>query len=408
MVETFIFVLLGLAAGLVLGFILGKNQVKMLLGATQRENANLQKQMEQSREEARQQQKEKTEEMENFSRRSLESMQNTFRDLANQVLEAKTEKLQSDSNERLDLMLKPLKDNISQLGKAVQDNNEKAVHNHSVFQETIRQLTEQTQNIGKEADNLARALKSDSKMQGDWGEMVLTNILQKSGLEEGREFYTQENYKTAEGQNVRPDVVVKFPDEHTIVIDSKVSLTAFSDYVNAETKPEREEALKRHVDSVKKHIQELSQQNYPKDVYGSAEYVIMFMPSEASYVAAVQADEKLNSWAWEKKIVIACPNILIMTLQIVNNVWKTDRQDKNLRKIVGQANDLYDKFVTFVEVFEKVGKGIDGVQKDYEVARKRLVDGRGNLVNRLEDLKRLGGLIPKKELDDKIKEEAGE
>ena len=405
MLATVVIVLVCLVLGCALGFFLGKNQMKPLLAAAKKETETLRSEIEKNKTEAKAQMDERLNELRSYSQESLRSMESKFSALANEVLEAKTKKFQEDSDARLDLVLKPLKDNISQLDRALKDTNEKSASHHTSFQDAMRQLAEQTASIGKEADNLARALKSDTKMQGDWGEMILDSILEKSGLEKGREFTVQENHKTAEGENVRPDVVVKFPDGHCVIIDSKVSLTAFTDYVNALSKPEQDEALKRHLDSVRKHVQELSDQNYPKDVRNAADYVLMFMPSEASYVAAVQADEKLNGWAWDKKIVIVCPNTLVMTLQIVNNIWKSDRQNKNVETIVKQANDLYDKFVGFVDNFNGLQRDLNTLQSHYDDSRNQLVNGRGNLIGRMEKIKDLG-LNPKKQIDAKTRDEA--
>ena len=340
----------------------------------------------------------------NYSQESLKNMEDRFNMLSAQVLDVQKQKFEQESTNHLNQILKPINDNLAQLDKALKDTNERSLTQSCSFHEAINRLSEQTISIGKEANQLAHALKNNSKVQGDWGEMILSNILEKSGLRNGEEYEVQKNFKSAEGNNVRPDVVINFPEGKHIIIDSKVSLKDFTDYVNADNAIEREQALKRHLLSVRNHIDELSKQNYPKDVKGSPEYVIMFMPSEASYVYAVQADENLNSYAWNKKVIIACPNILIMTLQIVNNIWQSSRQAKNVEKVISAANDLYYHFALFTEVFSKIGRGLETLQNDYAAAKKKLSEGRGNLVQRFENMRSLG-LSPKKEISDKLKEE---
>lgn len=423
MIEILLIFLVGIAIGVGGGFLLGKNYLKpLLLTSSQNEEyakkdvERLQKELENARleaikfvaevkREAKEEMLSRDNEMRSFSQDSLKNMEAKFNMLANQVLEKQTEKLQKDNDNHLDLVLNPLKENLNKLDHAIKDVSEKSIEHHTSFKEAIKRMEEQTKNIGKEADNLARALKSDSKMQGDWGEMILDHILEKSGLRKGFEYKVQENIKTEDNKNVRPDIIVEFPDKRSIIIDSKVSLTAFSEYINAEDEIVRNDALKRHVDSVRKHVNELANKSYSKDVKGSSEYVIMFMPSEAAYVAAVQADNNLNSYAWDQRIIIACPNIIIMTLQIVNNIWQSARQERNVEKIINAANGMYQEFVLFVNAFDKVGKDLKNLQDDYDIGWKRLVEGRGNLIQRFEGMKSLG-LSPKKEMDSHILEEA--
>lgn len=336
-----------------------------------------------------------------YLQQALSNMETKFRVLANEILDSQKEKLENENNSHLDLVLKPLHDNLDRLDKVIHDVNEKSIQHHTSFQDAINRLGEQTLSIGREADNLARALKNETKIQGDWGEMVLSNILEHSGLREGEEFEIQKNFKGMDGENVRPDVIVNFPDKKRLVIDSKVSMKDFVDYINAEDTILREKALKQHVESIRRHINELYQQNYQRNVKGAPEYVIMFIPSEASYVAAVQADENLNTYAWSKKVIIVCPNTLIMTLQIVNNIWQSDRQVRNVEKIINAANDLYYHFANFTETYSKMGRTLETLQGDYELGRKRLSEGKGNIVQRFENMKELG-LSPKKNIDSKF------
>lgn len=340
-------------------------------------------------------------EMRNYSQQTFANMEARFSMLANQILDSQKEKLETDNNSHMNLILKPLEDNLYRLDKVIRDVNEKSIEHHTSFQDAIKRLEEQTLTIGKEADNLARALKNETKIQGDWGEMVLSNILERSGLRKGEEFELQKNFQSDNGDDHRPDVIIRFPEGKNLIIDSKVSLKDFMDYVNATTTIERKEFLKRHVDSVRKHIKELSLKNYPKDVKGSPDYVLMFMPSEASYIAAVQYDANLTTFAWSKKVIMVCPNTLIMTLQIVNNIWQSARQAKNVEKIISAANELYYHFALFTDTYVKMGNTLNTLQNDYDLGRKRLSEGRGNLVDRFEKMKELG-LSPKKEISDKL------
>ena len=418
MFETVIIVFVALAAGLGIGYLVGKSRFEPLTHAAQAESSRLATQLEEerklsqshldkAREEARQQADARISEMRTFMQESLRQMEQRFSGLAGQVLDDQKLKLEKDANTHLNLLLKPLEDNLQHLHQELQDSKLKGVAQHTSFLEAIKRLEEQAASVGREADNLARALKTDSKLQGDWGEMVLDTLLERSGLTKGVEYQVQENFHTEDGRNVRPDVVVYFPEGRSIIIDSKVSLTAFADYTRATDDAERAEALKRHLESVRAHVVELSDKNYPKDVKGSPEYVIMFMPTEASYLAAVGADDKLNLFAWERKVILACPNILIMTLQIINNVWQSARQTKNVEKVIDAANKLYSQFALFAESFEQLGKSIDSLDKSYGLARKRLLEGKGNFVGRLESMRQLG-LAPKKDMPTSLTEAADE
>lgn len=336
-------------------------------------------------------------EMRQYTQESIGQMEKQFELLAHNVLDKQKDKLQQDSNSHMEMVLKPLKDHLDHLDQALRDTNEKSVAQHTSFQMAIRQLSEQTQTIGKEAAQLSRALRSDTKVQGDWGEMVLARILDSSGLRQGEEYEVQKNYKTEDGKDVRPDIIIHFPEGRNLIIDSKVSLKDFTEYINADTLLDKEQSMKRHIMSVKRHIDELSRKNYVKDVKGSSEYVLMFMPSEASYIYAVQADDSLNAYAWERHVIIVCPNMLMMTLQIVNNIWQSQRQVKNVEKIIEAANGLYYQFANFAEIFSKISKDIQTIQNDYDLARNRLSEGKGNLVRRFEDMRSLG-LSPKKNI----------
>ena len=240
-------------------------------------------------------------------------------------------------------------------------------------------------------------MKGDSKMQGDWGEMVLETILENSGLRKDEEFFIQENTKDENGKNFRPDVIVRFPEGRSVVIDSKVSLTAYTDALAAETDEERERLMKSHAQSVRKHIDELAEKDYSKLVEDAIGFVLMFIPNETSYIAAMKQQPDLSRYAYQKKIIIISPSNLLMALQLAYNLWQYDRQNKNVEKIVKTAADLYDKVATFEDTFTGIGDLITRLSGTYDKAKKQLYDGTGNVMRRVESLKNLG-VTPKKQI----------
>ena len=258
-------------------------------------------------------------------------------------------------------------------------------------------LKEQTSKIGSDAANLTKALKGDSKMQGDWGEMVLETILENSGLRKDEEFFIQENTKDENGKNYRPDVIVRFPEGRSVVIDSKVSLTAYTDALATDDEADRERLLKAHAVSVRKHIDELAEKDYSKLVDDAIGFVLMFIPNETSYIAAMKQQPDLSRYAYQKKIIIISPSNLLMALQLAYNLWQYDRQNKNVEKIVKTAADLYDKVATFEDTFTGIGDLITRLSGTYDKAKKQMYDGPGNVMRRVEGLKALG-VTPKKQL----------
>ena len=264
-------------------------------------------------------------------------------------------------------------------------------------QQAVLSLKEQTSKIGSDAANLTKALKGDSKMQGDWGEMVLETILENSGLRKDEEFFIQENTKDENGKNFRPDVIVRFPEGRSVVIDSKVSLTAYTDALAAEDDAERERLMKAHAQSVRKHIDELAEKDYSKLVEDAIGFVLMFIPNETSYIAAMRQQPELSRYAYQKKIIIISPSNLLMALQLAYNLWQYDRQNKNVEKIVKTAADLYDKVAVFEDTFTSIGDLITRLSGTFDKAKKQLYDGAGNVMRRVESLKGLG-VTPKKQL----------
>ena len=332
--------------------------------------------------------------------------------VAAEQLAAKQSALQENNRLQMDELLKPIKEQFADFKKSVEESktqnevNKKELQNTfeatmKLFQQEQQQavlnLKEQTEKIGSDAANLTKALKGDSKMQGDWGEMVLETILENSGLRKDEEFFIQENTKDEEGKNYRPDVIVRFPEGRSVVIDSKVSLTAYSDALAAGNDEERERLMKAHALSVRKHIDELAEKDYSKLVDDAIGFVLMFIPNETSYIAAMKQQPDLSRYAYQKKIIIISPSNLLMALQLAYNLWQYDRQNKNVEKIVKTAADLYDKVAGFEDTFTGIGDLITRLSGTFDKARKQLYEGSGNVMRRVESLKGLG-VTPKKQI----------
>mgnify|MGYP002727365578 FL=1 len=332
--------------------------------------------------------------------------------VAAEQLAAKQSALQENNRLQMDELLKPIKEQFADFKKSVEESktqnevNKKELQNTfeatmKLFQQEQQQavsiLKEQTSKIGSDAANLTKALKGDSKMQGDWGEMVLETILENSGLRKDEEFFIQENTKDENGRNFRPDVIVRFPEGRSVVIDSKVSLTAYTDALAAGNDEERERLMKAHALSVRKHIDELAEKDYSKLVDDAIGFVLMFIPNETSYIAAMKQQPDLSRYAYQKKIIIISPSNLLMALQLAYNLWQYDRQNKNVEKIVKTAADLYDKVATFEDTFLGIGDLITRLSGTFDKARKQLYDGSGNVMRRVESLKGMG-VTPKKQI----------
>ena len=332
--------------------------------------------------------------------------------VAAEQLAAKQSALQENNRLQMDELLKPIKEQFADFKKSVEESktqnevNKKELQNtfeatmklfQQEQQQAVSSLKEQTSKIGSDAANLTKALKGDSKMQGDWGEMVLETILENSGLRKDEEFFIQENTKDENGRNFRPDVIVRFPEGRSVVIDSKVSLTAYTDALAAGNDEERERLMKAHALSVRKHIDELAEKDYSKLVDDAIGFVLMFIPNETSYIAAMKQQPDLSRYAYQKKIIIISPSNLLMALQLAYNLWQYDRQNKNVEKIVKTAADLYDKVAGFEDTFTGIGDLITRLSGTFDKARKQLYDGSGNVMRRVESLKGLG-VTPKKQI----------
>ncbi len=314
-----------------------------------------------------------------------------FENLANKILEEKSKKFTDQNQKNLEDVLKPLRERIKDFEKKVDEKYDNEQKERATLKGEIKTLHELNRKISEEAHNLTTALKGDSKKQGNWGELILERVLESSGLINGEEYFTQETTYNEEGEMLRPDVVVQLPENKHIIIDSKVSLVAYEQFVNADDEIEQERLLKSHVASVKTHIKDLSSKNYHagKGV-NSPDFVLMFMPIESSFSASIRADDELFNFAWDKRIVIVSPSTLLATLRTVSSIWKQDRQTKNALDIAEKSGRLYDKFVGFIEDMKKIGERLRSTQNVYDDGMKKLSEGSGNLVKRAEELKKMG------------------
>lgn len=314
-----------------------------------------------------------------------------FENLANKILDEKSKKFADQNKENLEVILKPLRENIEKFEKKVEEKYDNEQKERASLKGEIKVLHELNKKISEEAHNLTTALKGDSKKQGNWGELILERILENSGLIKGEEYFTQQSTLNDAGSRIQPDVIIQLPDDKQIIIDSKVSLVAYERFVNADDIADQERFLKDHVNSVKRHINELFEKNYHSGKgLNSPEFVLMFMPIESSFSASVRADDELFNYAWDKRIVIVSPSTLLATLRTVASIWKQDRQTKNALDIAEKSGRLYDKFVGFIEDMQKIGDRLQSTQKVYDEGMKKLSEGSGNLVRRAEELKKMG------------------
>lgn len=318
-----------------------------------------------------------------------------FEKTANDIFERKTRQLRDTNKESLDIILKPLKDNISDFKSRVEEIYSKETEGRGALKSELNRLMELNRRITEETNNLTSALRGNSKVQGDWGEMVLDTILESSNLQKGIHYTTQSNIKDAEGNNLRPDVIVNLPDGKKIVIDSKVSLTAYVNYCSAEDEESRRRAMNDHLRSVRAHVNELGRKSYQDNILGSPDFVIMFIPTEPAFLAAVQCDAELWNEAYHKKVIISSPTNLFGMLKIVADLWKRDDLGRNANRIAKEGAMMYEKFVTFINTLEAIGKNLDTMQGNYDKAMKQLRDGKGNLVSRAEKLKALNVKVSK-------------
>lgn len=319
-----------------------------------------------------------------------------FKNLANEILEEKSRKFTAQNKENLSQLLNPLKEKISEFQKRVEDTNKEDVVRSASLAQQIKQLGDLNKEITREAQNLTRALKGDTKAQGNWGEVILERILEKSGLEKGREYEVQVSEVSPEGKRFQPDVIVRLPEDKNIIIDSKVSLVAYERFVNAESDEDESAQIKLHVNSIRNHIKGLGEKSY-QNLYGidGLDFVLLFIPLEPAFALAMQQDSELFNNAYARNIVIVSPTTLIATLRTIASIWKQEYQNKNAIEIARQSGALYDKFVTFTDDLQNIGKHLDVAQKAYSEAEKKLLTGKDNLIRKTEKLKQLGAKASK-------------
>ncbi len=330
-----------------------------------------------------------------------EQLRKDFELLANKILEEKSNKFTEQNKENIKNILSPLHDKIQGFEKKVEDSQKESISMHSALKQQLIGLKDLNLKMTTETTNLTRALKGDSKIQGNWGELVLERVLEKSGLEKDREYFVQQNFTLKDGSRVLPDVVLHLPDGKKMIIDSKVSLTDYERFVNAEDE-DKPQYLKAHVNSIKRHIDQLSAKNY-QDLYEieSPDFVLLFIPIEPAFAVVVNEDHIIYNKAFEKNIIIVTPSTLLATLRTIDSMWNNEKQQQNAIEIARQAGALYDKFEGLVKDLTGIGKKIDAAKTDYSTAMNKLVNGKGNLVTSVEKLKKLGAKA-KKSLPDAI------
>jgi DNA recombination protein RmuC len=319
----------------------------------------------------------------------------SFKNLANDIFEEKSRKFTEQNKSNLFDLLRPLGEKIIEFEKRVEATHKDNITSNSALREQLQMLQKLNVQMTREAENLTRALRGDTKTQGAWGEFILESILEKSGLEKDREYFIQESFTTVEGR-LRPDVIIRLPENKHVIIDSKVSLTAYNNFVNSETEDDKLVYLKGHLGSIRQHMKLLGDKNYQKNITESSlDFVIMFIPIEPAYILAIQREKSLYEEALERRIVFVSPTLLIPSLQLIKNTWKQEYQTRHVLDIATKAGDLYDKFVGFTDDLINLGRHLDTSKKHYEESMKKLSVGSGNLVRRVEDLKRLGAKASK-------------
>ena len=331
-----------------------------------------------------------------------------FENLANKILDEKSSKFTQQNKENLKIILNPLQEKIKGFEDKVEKTHKESIDYHAALRQQILGLKELNEQMSKETLNLTKALKGDNKIQGNWGELVLERVLEKSGLEKDREYFVQQSFTNDEGKRVLPDVVIHLPDNKKMIVDSKVSLVAYEQYINEEDETLKERFLKEHIASLKRHVEQLSEKKY-EDLYKieSPDFVLLFIPIEPAFAVALNADTYLYNKAFEKNIVIVTPSTLLATLRTIDTMWNNEKQQRNALEIARQAGALYDKFQGLLSDLIGIGKRIDDSKKEYSNAMNKLIEGRGNIIVSVEKLKKMGAKA-KKSLPENIIERASE
>ncbi|WP_289662752.1 DNA recombination protein RmuC [Flavobacterium panacagri] len=319
-----------------------------------------------------------------------------FENLANKILEEKSAKFTEQNSENMKSILLPLQDKIHIFEQKVDQTHKESIDYHAALRQQILGLSEMNAQMSKETLNLTKALKGDNKMQGNWGELVLERVLEKSGLEKGREYEVQQSFTNSEGNRVLPDVVINLPDGKKMIVDSKVSLAAYEKWINEESELLKIEFLKEHVNSIRRHVEQLGSKNY-HDLYQmeSPDFVLLFIPMEPAFAIALNEDPALYTKAFDRNIVIVTPSTLLATLRTIDSMWTNQKQQENAFEIARQAGALYDKFEGFVSDLVRIGNKIKDTKTEYESAMNKLVEGKGNLITSVERLKKMGAKAKK-------------
>ncbi|KRW59754.1 DNA recombination protein RmuC [Pseudomonas sp. TTU2014-080ASC] len=330
-----------------------------------------------------------------------------FAELAGKIFDEREQRFAETSQQQLVQLLDPLKERIQSFEKRVEESYQQEARERFSLGKELERLQQLNQRLGDEATNLTRALKGQ-KTQGNWGELVLERVLEHAGLEKGREYQTQVSLKSPEGERFQPDVLIQLPGDKQVVVDAKVSLTAYQQFIAAEDEAGRQQALKQHVLSLRSHLKGLSHKDYQRlEGLHSLDFVLLFVPIEAAFAAALQADPELFQEAFDQHIVIVSPTTLLATLRVIDSLWRQERQSQNAREIAERAGALYDKFVAFVQDLDEVGSRVQQLDKAYAAARNKLCDGRGNIINRVENLKLLGARASKSLSPDLLERASG-
>ena len=347
-------------------------------------------------------QQEKIEEQKLEIKNNQEKFNKDFELIASRILEDKSVKFAEHNRTNLDLIIKPLRENIKTFEEKVDKVYKAESDERNILRGHINQLVEQSSLMHQETQNLTKALKGDNKKQGNWGELILERVLERSGLVKNQEYRIQASHQSADGSRFQPDVIIDLPDDKHLIIDAKVSLTAYERLVNSESEEERELFSKQHISSIRNHISELSSKNYSQ-LYkiNSPDFVMLFVPIESSFSIAVQKDADLFNYAWDKQVVIVSPSTLLATLRTIASMWKQERQNRNVMEIARLSGEMYDKFIGFMNDMEGIGKNIKQSQEAYDKAINKLSTGRGSLSTTSEKIKKLGARTAK-QLDQKF------
>ena len=326
-----------------------------------------------------------------------EQLLKEFKLISNEVLDGGNKNLLYKNNLEMEKVITPFRDKINALEKKISECYDKELRDKISLREELKNLGELNVKLSQEALNLTTALKGNNKIQGNWGEMILESILEKSGLKKGAEYEVQETTNNVNGDRIQPDVIIYLPEQKHVIIDAKLSLKSYELHVNEEDVIKKELFLKEHIKSIRRHINQLSEKSYQTSVkHNTLDFILMFIPIESSYLLAIQEDEELFWYAWERKILIVSPSTLHSTLKIIVALWRQEKQNKNAKNIGQLSGALYDKFISFLEDMEKVGRSLRIADKSYNDAMQKISTGRGNVISKLEKIKALGAKTSKK------------